>query len=316
MRIPLLLILLPTLGLASLTSYGQGSAESPVKEIGKIGHGPISEVSGLVKSQTYPDTYWLHNDSGDSPRLFAINSKGDVIVPPFVSNKKIAPGNSEAHWPGMPVFVAANQDWEDIAVYQDKIFVADLGNNGNARRDLGIYVLREPNPTAITNARSFQYYPVEYPDQTSFPAKQWHFDSESLFIDNGVPYVITKHRQPGKISDWEPGAKLYRLDSWHRDEVNVLTHVGSHPEVAVATAADLSPNGEWLAVLCYVDIWLFKRPDDGDNWFSGEARRLKLNFRQTGQAEAIAWKDDSTLLFTNEPGALFEAKVSQFSAKP
>ncbi len=287
-------------------------AKGPVKKIGEIGHGPISEVSGLSKSQTYPDTFWLHNDSGDASRLFAMDSLGQVIVPPFVGNKTVAPGASESHWPGMPVFVAANQDWEDIAVYKDLIYIADLGNNGNARRDLGLYVVREPNPKAITNVRTFQYYPVEYPDQSSYPAKQWHFDSESLFIDDGVPYVITKHRAPGKISTWQAGAKLYRLDTKHTNKMNQLTLVGSHPEVAVATAADLSPDGSRLAVLCYADIWLFHRPEEGDNWFAGLAERLLLDFRQTGQVEALAWKDGETLLFTNEPGELFEVSVRDF----
>lgn len=290
-------------------------ADGPAKKIGEIGHGPISEVSGLSKSQTYPDTYWLHNDSGDASRLFAIDGQGKVILPSFVGNKTVAPGHSETHWPGMPVYVAANQDWEDIAVYKDLIYIADLGNNGNSRRDLGLYVVREPNPKAITNARTFQYYPVEYPDQKHFPAKQWHFDSESLFIDAGVPYVITKHREPGKISAWERGAKLYRLDTMHTDKMNQLTLVGSHPEVAVATAAELSPDGEQLAVLCYADIWVFHRPEEGDNWFAGKSERLPLDFRQTGQVEAIAWKDNETLLFTNEPGELFEVTLADFKSK-
>lgn len=289
------------LGCVSLQSL----ADNPVKKIGEIGHGPITEVSGIVKSRTYGDTYWIHNDSGDTPRLFAINADGTVIVPPFVRKQTIGPGHSDQHWPGMPVLVAANQDWEDIAVSGDLIYIADLGNNGNARRDLGLYVVREPNPAAITNVRTFQYYPVEYPEQSSFPAKNWHFDSEGLFVDAAVPYVITKHRQPGKISDWQRGANLYRLDTWHTDQVNQLVKVSTHSEMAVATAADLSPDGQWLAVLCYTDIWLFKRPTKGDDWFASESHRLKLDFRQTGQVEAIAWQDDEQLLITNEPGELF-----------
>lgn len=281
-------------------------ALAEVQSVGKVGHGPLSEISGIVKSENYPDTYWVHNDSGDSPRLFAIEQDGSVIVPPFVKNKQIGEEESELLWQGMPVYVAANQDWEDIAVEGDLIYIADVGNNGNARRDLGVYVVREPNPKAITNARSFKYFPVQYPDQKQFPAKQWHFDSESLFIADGKIYFVTKHRQPGKISDWERGAKLYRLDNPSTDEVNTLTLVGQHEQVSVATGADVSPNGEWLAVIGYADIWLFKKPDSGDDWLSGESYRLPLDFQQTGQVEAIAWQDDEQLLFTNEPGALFQ----------
>ncbi len=276
-----------------------------VKEIGSVVHGPLQEISGIVKSQSYPDTYWVHNDSGDAPGLFSITGKGDVIHPGFVRNKHIGEGDSEKHWQGVPVHLAANQDWEDIATHAGNIYIADVGNNGNARRDLGVYIVREPNPKAITNVRTLKYYPVEYPDQKSFPAEQWHFDSESMFVVDGVIYFVTKHRQPGKISQWEQGAKLYRLDTYKTEEVNTLTLVGEHDEVAVATGADVSPDGNYLAILCYTTIWLFEKPEQGDNWLTSKSHRLNLDFKQTGQVEAIAWQDDDQLIFTNEPGQLF-----------
>src|SRR5688500_2031820 len=36
----------------------------------------ITESSGIAISQRLTDTFWTHNDSGDSPRLFAFDSKG------------------------------------------------------------------------------------------------------------------------------------------------------------------------------------------------------------------------------------------------
>jgi hypothetical protein len=281
-------------------------AQDLVREIGTVKHGPINEISGIVQSVSYPGRYWVHNDSGDSARLFAIEADGTVIYPQFLRNVKVGEGNSENHWQGMTMFMAANQDWEDIALDNGLLYLADVGNNGNARRDLGVYIAREPNPAAITNVRPFKYLPIEYPDQETYPAKRWHFDSESLFVDDGTMYFVTKHRQPGKISEWERGAKLYRLDTQHTDQVNQLTYIETHPEVAVATGADLSPDGQWLAIICYADIWLFKRPEFGDAWLSGDSYRLPLTFRQTGQVEAISWQDNNTLIFTNEPGQLFE----------
>lgn len=290
--------------LTSLNAFGQ----SLVQAVGEVGHGPLSEISGIARSETYSDTFWVHNDSGDQPRLFAIQSDGAVLFPHYVDQKLIAEGNSDEHWPGLPVYVAANQDWEDIAINDGLIYIADVGNNGNMRRDLGLYVVREPNPRATTNARTFKYLPLQYPDQKRFPADQWHFDSESLFIDDGTAYFITKHRQPGKISDWQAGAKLYRLDSQYTDQINELALVESNDDIAIATGADLSPDGQWLAVICYTDIWLFERPKSGDRWLSSIRHRLPLDFKQTGQVEAIAWKNNNELLFTNEPGQLFSVK--------
>ena len=285
--------------LLSLTAL----AQAQVREIGSVAHRPISEISGIVQSHTYPGTYWVHNDSGNSASLFAINATAGVIFPPFLDEVKIGREEHPQNWQGVSVFVAANQDWEDIAIADGLIYLADMGNNGNARRDLGVYVIREPNPRAITDARPLRYMPLEYPDQQRYPAKQWHFDCESLFVDDGVLYFITKHRKPGKISEWENGAKLYRMDTQHLDRVNQLTLVDSHANIRAATGADLSPDGQWQAVISYQYIWLFKRPASGDQWLSGDSYKLALT--KTGQVEAIAWQDNDTLIFTNEPGQMF-----------
>ena len=78
-------------------------AEPPAVAAGEITHGPLAEVSGIAKSQTYEDTYWVHNDSGDEARLFAIRADGSVIVPPFLRNVKLGPGDSPELWQGMPI---------------------------------------------------------------------------------------------------------------------------------------------------------------------------------------------------------------------
>ena len=208
-------------------------------------------------------------------------------------------------WPGHRVRVAANVDWEDITVDDDMIYVADMGNNGNARRDLGIYVIPEPNPRAVELTRPIRYLPVVYPEQKQYPADQWHFDSESLFVDKGKLYVISKHRQAGQISKFEAGANLYRLDTQHTDRQNILVKIDQHDVLAVATGADLSPDGRWLAVISYVDLWLFERPVKGDHWFTGRAFRKPLDPAQAKTMEAIAWMDNNNLMVANEEGEIY-----------
>ena len=39
----------------------------------------ISESSGLVASRTTPGAYWTHNDSGDGPFIYAIDTRGDSL---------------------------------------------------------------------------------------------------------------------------------------------------------------------------------------------------------------------------------------------
>ena len=268
-------------------------------------------MSGLIKSRTYPDVYWVHNDSGDSPRLFAIEKNGNVIITEYMKkgfHGEVVEANKKP-WQGIEILLAANQDWEDIAIDNDRLYIADLGNNDNARRDMGIYVLYEPNPRAVHVSRILQYIPVRYPEQQKFPAEQWHFDSEGMFFDDGKLYFLTKHRQPGKPMEWEAGVNLYRLDTFKTSEANVLTKVDSNEHVLLATGADVSLDGSHLAVLTYSALWVFEKPRVSSQWLSGKSQVLPLDYSVTGQAEAVCWSDNETILISNEQRQIFEINL-------
>ena len=275
----------------------------------------ISEMSGLEKSEQFDDVFWVHNDSGDEPRLFALDGQGKVIIPSFIQGnfhgEEVEDGKRP--WPGLGIEVAANIDWEDIALSDGVLYIADMGNNGNARRDLGIYVVSEPNPRAVLRTRPFQFIPVRYSDQDSFPPAQWTFDSESIFVHEETIYVVTKHRGDG-IFTLAPGANLYRLKNWQTDQINVLDKVDSHDDIFFITASDLSPTEETLAVLGYTELWLFSEPDEEGKWLSGDARRLSLDPQTTGIVEAITWIDEETLLLGSEAGFWFQIKVDDVPA--
>ena len=267
----------------------------------------LNELSGLVKSRRFDDVYWAHNDSGDQARLFAIDHLGKIIFPSFLAGEfhGEVSARGKTPWPGLPILVAANVDWEDIATDAEHLYIADMGNNGNARRDLGVYVIPEPNPRAAELTRPVSFLPIRYPEQREYPAKLWHYDSEALFVFQDKLYFITKHRQPGKIDKFEVGAVLYRLDTRYTDRFNILTRVDTHSAMSVATGADLSPDGRYLAVISYRDLWLFEKPGANDQWLSGTAYRLPLLWRESKQVEAVAWADNEQLVIGNEEGELY-----------
>ena len=267
----------------------------------------LNELSGLVKSRRFDDVYWAHNDSGDQARLFAIDHLGKIIFPSFLAGEfhGEVSARGKTPWPGLPILVAANVDWEDIATDAEHLYIADMGNNGNARRDLGVYVIPEPNPRAAELTRPVSFLPIRYPEQREYPAKLWHYDSEALFVFQDKLYFITKHRQPGKIDKFEVGVVLYRLDTRYTDRFNILTRVDTHSAMSVATGADLSPDGRYLAVISYRDLWLFEKPGANDQWLSGTAYRLPLPWRESKQVEAVAWADNEQLVIGNEEGELY-----------
>ncbi|HEA81264.1 MAG TPA: hypothetical protein ENI01_12460, partial [Maribacter sp.] len=104
--------------LISCTNYGQ------LKVITDL-PGSLDENSGLV---TYGDsTVWVVEDGGNKDEIYQVSLKGKIIKSLKVKN-------------------GGNHDWEDLTKdISGNLYIADIGNNENDRKNLIIYKL--PNPT-------------------------------------------------------------------------------------------------------------------------------------------------------------------------
>src|SRR5688572_27521892 len=84
------------------------------------------EFSGIVKSRSDKNVFWIQNDSGDQPRVFAIDSTGNFYQSARYRN-----------YEGISIAGATNVDWEDITMdNKGNLVIADVGNNYNDRKDL------------------------------------------------------------------------------------------------------------------------------------------------------------------------------------
>src|SRR3954465_12348967 len=82
-----------------------------LEPLGRLRDPAIREASGLVKSRRHPDLYWVHNDSGNPPCLFAVRRDGTLV---------------RKYTVGVP-----NVDWEDIAADdRGHLYLGEIGNNG------------------------------------------------------------------------------------------------------------------------------------------------------------------------------------------
>jgi hypothetical protein len=257
----------------------------------------LDEMSGLARARR-TGVFWTHNDSGDSARIFAIKSNGDAFVPP---------GASTLDFQGWAIEGAKNNDWEEIASDGKNLFVSDMGNNGNRRKDMGIYVFPEPRldkPGPIKNAK---FYPIRYADQTEFPPANYRYDCEAIFVKGGKIYLLTKHRA-GQTQVPEAATNLYRFDPKKKngiaEKVASLEKIGGW-----VTASGVSPNGKQLAVLTnapVASVWLFRLDGPDKNWLKA-GTQMKIS--GTRQAEAIAYIDANRVLISNEQRDLFELYV-------
>lgn len=162
-------ILIFLLLLSSSTCFGQ--------KIKKIANLPksIAESSGLIM---YNDTLFItHNDSGDKPILYFVNLQGKLIHQVAILN-------------------AINKDWEELTKDEKgNIYIGDIGNNQNKRKDLSIYKISSENLLKITHTVA-KLITFSYPDQTAFPPSDslLNFDAEAMCFYHDSIWIFTKCR--------------------------------------------------------------------------------------------------------------------------
>ncbi len=249
--------------------------------VGKITDKSLAEVSGITASRLAPGVFWVHNDSGDKARIYAIDLKGRLLA------KFDVPG-------------AENRDWEDIASGpgadgKPALYIAETGDNDRAHETSTIYRVHEPQlgtekKSATEPAEAF---PFSYPDGKH--------DCEAIFVDptNGQIYLITKTLRQD--------CAVYRYPLPLRVNQKVtLEKVGGQKMKSIAqlrmvTGAGISPDGLRVVIRTYFGAFEWQRPKGKAlaTIFDSDPTTLKIPLM--GQAEAIAYSTDGkSILMTSE----------------
>ncbi|MBN2461691.1 MAG: hypothetical protein JXB60_08785 [Candidatus Cloacimonetes bacterium] len=259
-----------------------------LEAISHFAHPAINESSALVKSRSWENLYWTLNDSGDEARIFPINRKGEIYRAEWY--------NQEA---GVYLPEAVNIDWEDMAADNEgNLYIGACGNNNNTRKDLAIYILKDPLPSYTGQTRYSHRIRFHYPEQQEFPPAEKNYDCEAIFHACDHLYLLTKHRS-------DTYTCLYRFDSLNPLIDNPVTKLDCFDIRGMVTAADASIDGHQLAILTYDAIWVFT--SENDDYFRGSIAWLPI---AAGQCEGICF-DDDTLLISNEEGSIFEVPLDQ-----
>lgn len=251
----------------------------------------INESSGLVQSRKFPGLFWTHNDSGDEARLFVIRRDGSLV--------------SEVRIDG-----ARSVDWESITADDEgNLYIGDIGNNANRRRDLVVYRIAEPDPKGRSTVPVDREIRFRYAEQRAFPdPRQINFDAEALFWADGNLYLLTKHRSDTRTV-------LYRFPSLESDEIVDLIPVGEFDtRDSSVTGAEATADGRVLAVLTYTALHLFERRDDAEHDLSRPVLRIDFATLATKQCEGVAWDGDD-VVFTNEQGEIHRI-IEPLSRRP
>jgi hypothetical protein len=242
---------------------------SKIKKVGILPD-QLNESSG-ISYQKADNSFLSHNDSGNSSELFTIDQKGKLLA--------------TRQFP-----LLKNNDWEDICT-DDKgnIYIGDFGNNRHNRTNLTIFKVSGSKIDTIE---------FRYADQNTFPSNVKNFDCEAFFWYNENLYLFSKNwekkRKTSKLYQISDQAGNYVISPI--DEVELKTSV---------TSADINPSGTEFALLTYGKA-LFFEIKDGKVDFSNPKYCRKTRRKQT---EAICYKNDKELYFTNEQGTFYQLKI-------
>lgn len=253
--------------------FGRGDSVYKISKIGKM-PAQIVETSGLGRV-TGKNTLWTHNDGGNPAEIFEVALSGNIVA-------------------RLPLPQLKNTDWEDLA--QDNagnLYLADVGNNNNQRRDLQIYKINPARPDSIETIK------IRYADQTQFPpaADARNFDCEAVVWHSDRLYLFSKNR-----SKTNKYVRLYSLPA----------RVGSYASApqdsiqinAMVTGADVSPDGRTLALITYGKVLLFDITEGVS--FKKPTLCVKTGH---GQTEGIVFLNNQDFVFSNErKGELFLVK--------
>ena len=236
----------------------------------------LPEISGIVDSRANADTFWVHNDKGDSARFFAINHAGDLLG-------------------AFPLSGAAAGDWEDVAIGPkpgggNYLYLGDIGDNDSNRAFITIHRTDEPQSTAGATiaANAYASAILLYPNGSR--------NAESLFVDplSSEMFIVTK----GTTSE------IYSVPTTAFDtpgQTTTLTALGTlGAPLRTATAADISPDGRHILVRSSKSStgYLFERGVGQSVAEALHGSGIPFALAAEVQGEAIAWAADGASFYT------------------
>jgi hypothetical protein len=251
----------------------------PGVQVGTVQTGLLNETSGIAASRQNSNVLWAHNDSGDSARVFAMNTQGTHLGIYNLSG------------------VTAT-DWEDIAVGpgpvsgQSYLYLGDIGDNNAQHSFIRIHRVAEPtvssNQTPVqTTLTGVQTITLQYPDGAR--------DAETLMVDPLTKdiYVVSKR---------EDRSRLYRAAYPQSTSTTVVMQYVAQLPWGWATGGDISPDGTEILVRGYSNASLWSRPLGGSIADAFQSAGVSVPLVSEPQGEAIGFDAAGHGYYTTSEG--------------
>ena len=229
----------------------------------------IDETSGL---EIVDGQFITHNDSGGDPKLYYLDKKGKIVFERTLNGVK-------------------NNDWEDITKDDQFIYVANMGNNFDTRKNLSI--VKTPIDPSSSEAELIEF---NYPEQVKFTTayNQSQYDAEALITIDDYLIILTKNKLK-KITE------IYALPKIAGKYE--AKKIGSLNTQSIITGGDYDPDTKLLALtgtLIFNEYYILKIEDfDLESKKDYEIDMYEIPIGKT-QVEAIKIIDSNTFWITSE----------------
>ena len=245
------------------------------REAGVIQSDLIREASGIVASRQSPGVLWVHNDSGDEPRVFAINDKGEFLGTCHIKD-------------------ATARDWEDIAVGpgpdpdQQCLYIGEIGDNNATYPHVTVYRVPEPKIDPASPFKPMQIGPADA-IRLTYPGGPR--DAETLLVDPLTRdiYIVSKR---------DLFSKVYRAAyPQSTTKTTRMERVASLPW-GFAVAGDVSPDGSRVIIRSVFGASMWNRPAGKPLWRAFSGKQIRLATINERQGEGICFDAQGTGYFT------------------
>ena len=228
----------------------------------------INETSGL---EFYNDYLVTHNDSGNDPVIYYIDKKGHFLFKRSFDS-------------------LINNDWEDLTADKDFLYIADIGNNFDTRKNLQI--VKAPIDPTINKTEFINFY---YPEQSEFEFRlSSMYDAEGLISIDDYLLIFTKNRAK-EISD------IYKIPKMPGN--HIAEKIGSLDCRSIVTGADYNKDLKLLvltATVSFEEYYILKLENfDPKKPINYQIDMYEIPLEKT-QIEAIKIIDKNTFWVTSE----------------
>ena len=212
------------------------------------------------------------NDSGNDPVLFYINESGNIL-----DERKLN--------------CCKNNDWESLAADSDYVYIADLGNNYDTRKNLSIIKI----PIDKSSNENPEIINFLYPEQKKFKRiyRRSEYDAEALISFGDILLIFTKNKRK-KITE------IYSLPKYGGNFQ--AQKIGSLNTESIVTGADYDKKTNTLVLTSTINFDEYYILVVNDFSLNNKDHKINMYEIPIGktQVEAIKIIDENTFWITSE----------------